>query len=152
MGRDSVKVFLDSNVIISGLFSDRGSPRLILDLLCLGFSFIRGATGEYNLIEIKRNLKRKMPEAIQVYEKYLPLLNLDIIPLPATKEIEKYNAYISQKDVPVLVSAVKSGSDFLVTGDKKHFSKLGDHKDLVIEVISPSECMAVFAQLFKELG
>jgi hypothetical protein len=56
MRRNPVKVFLDSNVIISGLFSDKGSPRLILDVLCLGLPFIRGVTGRYNLIEVERNL------------------------------------------------------------------------------------------------
>jgi hypothetical protein len=30
-----VRVFLDSNVILSGLLSDQGAPRTILDLLTL---------------------------------------------------------------------------------------------------------------------
>jgi hypothetical protein len=35
MARHPIKVFLDSNVILSGLLSDRGAPRLILDVLSL---------------------------------------------------------------------------------------------------------------------
>lgn len=146
------KLFLDSNVIISGIFSDMGSPRLILDVLCLGLPFIEGVTGRYNLIEIERNLKRKMPETIPVYERYLPLLNLAVVPLPSMEEIEKYRGALSDKDVPVLASAVKSHADFLVTGDKKHFSALKDCESLALKVVSPSECLVLLAHFFKELG
>ncbi|MBI4844084.1 MAG: PIN domain-containing protein [Nitrospirae bacterium] len=117
MAKKSVKIFLDSNVIISGLFSDKGAPRVILDLLSLGLPQLSGATGEYNIIEIERNLTKKMPEAIPVYNKYLPLLCLEIIPLPSSREISKLPGITSQKDIPVLASAIKGDVDFLVTGD-----------------------------------
>jgi predicted nucleic acid-binding protein len=58
MAKRSVRLFLDSNVILSGLLSERGAPRIILDLLNLGFPFLTGSTGKYNLIEIERNLKK----------------------------------------------------------------------------------------------
>ena len=83
MVKRPVKVFLDSNVIISGIFSDKGSPRIILDILSLGLPFVVGATGRYNMIEIERNLKRKMPKALPIYQKYLSDLYLEIIPLPS---------------------------------------------------------------------
>lgn len=137
-------------MIISGLFSDKGSPRLILDVLCLGLPFIRGVTGRYNLIEIERNLKRKMPETIPVYERYLPLMDLEVVQIPSWEDIERFRGYISHKDVPVLVSAINSQSEFLVTGDKRHFSGLRECETLDLKVINPSECMAVFAGLFKE--
>ena len=70
------KVFLDSNVIISGLFSDKGAPRIILDLLCLGLPFLIGATGLYNLVEIERNIMKKMPQVLPLYKEYLPKVNL----------------------------------------------------------------------------
>jgi predicted nucleic acid-binding protein len=64
------KVFLDSNVILSGLFSDKGAPRIILDLLTLNLPVLSGATGRYNLMEVERNLNRKMPEALPLYQKF----------------------------------------------------------------------------------
>ena len=60
-----MRVFLDSNVILSGLISDKGAPRIILDLLSLKLTSITGLTGEYNIIEIERNLKKKLPSAIR---------------------------------------------------------------------------------------
>jgi predicted nucleic acid-binding protein len=124
MAKKGVKVFLDSNVIISGLFSDKGAPRVILDLLCLGLPMLASATGEYNIIEIERNLMKKMTGVLPVYRKYLPLLDLEVIPLPSSGAIRKLSGTIADKDVPVLASAISCDADFLVTGDKKDFSTL----------------------------
>lgn len=141
MERKSIKVFLDSNVIISGLFSDKGAPRVILDLLCLGLPMLAGATGKYNIIEIERNLTNKMPDVLPVYRKYLPLLNLEVISLPSAEEINKLFGSTSNKDIPVLASAVSGSVDFLVTGDKKDFIKLkGKHP---FKILTPAEFLDV---------
>ncbi len=141
MAKKGVKVFLDSNVIISGLFSDKGAPRVILDLICLGLPIIAGVTGEYNIIEIERNLTQKMPDALPVYRKYLPLLNLEVIPLPSSAEIKKLSGLTSDKDMPVLASAISGNVDFLVTGDKKDFIKLKGKYSF--RILSPSEFLDV---------
>jgi len=150
MAKRPVKIFLDSNVIISGIFSDKGSPRIILDILCLDFPFIVGATGKYNIIEIERNLKRKMPKAFPLYQEYFPNLNLEVISFPSKKEIETYLGYTSDKDVPVLVSAVKGKADFLITGDKKDFSELKKNTDLELKILSPSEFLDIFRRLYED--
>jgi predicted nucleic acid-binding protein len=141
MAKKGVKVFLDSNVIISGLFSDKGAPRVILDILCLGLPMLTGVIGEYNLIEIERNLAKKMPDVLPVYRKYLPLLNLEVIPLPSSGEINKLSGTISDKDIPVLASAIKGDVDFLVTGDKKDFIKLKGKYSF--KVLTPAEFLDV---------
>ncbi len=61
MERRTFKVYLDSDVILSGLISDRGAPRLVLDILSLGLPVLRGVTGRYDLTEIERNITRKLP-------------------------------------------------------------------------------------------
>ena len=40
------RIFLDSNVIISGLLSAKGAPRIILDMLCLRLPNLHGLTGD----------------------------------------------------------------------------------------------------------
>jgi predicted nucleic acid-binding protein len=141
MAEKNVKVFLDSNVILSGLLSDKGSPRVILDLLCLGLPMLSGATGEYNIVEIERNLMKKMPEVLPVYRKYLPLLDLEVIPLPSSGAIRKLLGTIADKDVPVLASAISCNADFLVTGDKKDFIKLKGKYHF--RIASPAEFLDV---------
>lgn len=148
MAGKRLKVFLDSNVIISGLFSDKGSPRIILDLLSLDLPLLSCATGEYNIVEIERNLLKKMPDVLPVYRRYLKILNLEIVPLPLSKDIKKLSGQIADKDVPVLASAINSNADFLVTGDKKDFEKLkGTYP---FKILNPSEFLdIILPEVFK---
>jgi predicted nucleic acid-binding protein len=139
MGKKVVRVFLDSNVILSGLLSERGAPRIMLDLLSLGLPFLMGATGRYNLIEIERNLKKKMPDLLFLYKAYLFKLNLQVIPLPRPEEVRDFSGQIAEKDIPVLISAIRSKVDFLVTGDKQHFGKMKEIGKYPFHVVTPSE-------------
>ena len=141
MVKKEVKVFLDSNVIISGLFSDKGAPRIILDLLCLDLPVLAGMTGQYNIIEIERNIKKKMPEVLSLYNEYLPKLNLEIIPLPASEKIRDLSGHISDKDAPVLASAIMGKVDFLVTGDKKDFVRPSKKGKYPFKIVTPSEVL-----------
>ena len=153
MAKRIVRVFLDSNVILSGLLSDKGAPRTILDLLTLKLPFLVGLTGRYNLIEIERNLRKKMPEILSVYKRYLPKLNLKIISLPRPEELREFSGKITDKDVPVLVSAIRSKTDFLVTGDKQHFQKLKSQGDYSFKIVTPSEFIDfILPEILKEIG
>jgi len=144
-----VRVFLDSNVILSGLLSERGAPRILLDLLSLDLPFLKGLTGRYNILEIKRNLNKKMPACIPLYKSFLPKLNLTIIPLPSIEEIKKYLRATADKDVPVLVSALKGKVDFLVTGDIKDFSHLKMTGAFPFKIVSPPEFLAIIPNLLE---
>jgi len=153
MGKKVVSVFLDSNVILSGLLSERGAPRILLDLLSLGLPFLVGATGRYNLIEIERNLKKKMPSLLFLYKSYLPKVNLKVIPLPRPEEVRDFSGKIAKKDIPVLISAIRSKVDYLVTGDKQHFGKMKELDKYPFHVVTPSEFLdSILPEILKELG
>jgi predicted nucleic acid-binding protein len=96
-------------------------------------------TGRYNITEIERNIKKKMPEVISLYHEYLPKLNLEIIPLPPLKDIKSLSGDISDKDAPVLASAMTGKVDFLVTGDKKDFMIPSKRGKYPFKIVSPSE-------------
>ena len=153
MGKKVVSVFLDSNVILSGLLSERGAPRILLDLLSLGLPFLVGATGRYHLIEIERNLKKKMPSILFLYKSYLPKVNLKVIPLPRPEEVRDFSGKIAEKDIPVLISAIRSKMDYLVTGDKQHFGKMKELDKYPFHVVTPSEFLdSILPEILKELG
>lgn len=153
MAKKAVRVFLDSNVILSGLLSDKGAPRVILDMLCLKLPFLVGITGRYNIIEIERNLTNKLSAAIPVYKKYLPKLNLEIIQLPSQEEIKSLAGHTSDKDVPVLASAHKGKADFLVTGDKKDFSLLKTKGLYTFNITTPAEFLyTIIPEVVKHLS
>ena len=149
MDNKPVRFFLDSNVIISGLLSDRGAPRIILDLLCLHIPGLTGLTGEYNLTEIERNLARKLPQAIPVYHAYFPRLKLEVVPLPSPEEVKRHLGVIADKDVPVLVSALNSGVEFLVTGDLKDFGKVRTEGAFPFSIVTPAEFLECLGERLR---
>ena len=151
MAERKVKVFLGSNVIISGLISDKAAPRLILDLLCYELPFLQGATGQYNLEEIVRTITKKLPAACPVLHDFMSRLKSEIIPLPERKKLEKYHGVIVDEDLPVLVSAIECGADYLDTGDKKHFGGLRGRKDIPLKIYSPSEFVDTLSTIIREL-
>jgi len=152
MGKKVVRVFLDSNVILSGLLSERGAPLILLDLLSLGLPFFIGSTGRYNLIEIERNLKKKMPGLLFLYKAYLPKLNLKVIPLPRPEEVRDFSGQMAEKDIPVLLSAMRGKVDFLVTGDKQHFGRMRELDRYPFRVVTPSEFIdSILPEVLKGL-
>lgn len=144
------RVFLDSNVILSGLLSSKGSPRIILDLLCLHLPNLKGLTGDYNMMEIERNLARKLATALPAFKEYLPLLNLEIIPTPSYEALVPWLGVTADKDVPVIVSAINGKADFLVTGDTRDFGELMQRDDLPFRVLTPANFVALAGELLVQ--
>lgn len=138
-----LKVFLDSNVIISGLLSDSGAPHIILHLLTLSLPVLSGATGAYNIMEVERTIKKKMPGVLPLYESILPLLDLEIVSLPPVETIRSMAGMTADKDIPVLASAIACEADYLVTGDKKDFGKLKTQDILKIKIVGPTEFLDI---------
>jgi len=110
--------------LLSALLSEKGAPRVILDILCLDLPLVKGVTGEYSLIEIERNIKTRLLAILDIYQSYFPKLCLEIIPIPPIETLKPYIGMIAAKDAPVLASAVSSGADYLVTGDKNFLTSL----------------------------
>ena len=150
MAKKTIKIFLDSNVILLRLLSDKGAPRVILDILCLDMPFLKGVTGGYNLLEIERNIRKRLPAILDIYQSYLPKLRLEVVPLPPPEALTSYFGRIADKDAPVLASAVISGADYLVTGDKKDFDKFRDDASLPLKVVSPSELVMLLGHAFSD--
>ncbi|HSA94889.1 MAG TPA: PIN domain-containing protein [Acidobacteriota bacterium] len=134
----AVKVFLDSNVILSGLISDRGAPRLILDLISLGLPLLRGVTGRYNLTEIERNIAGKLPAARSVLNEGLPGMNLEIVFLPFLDEMAPFRGIVDDEDLPVLVSALIAKADYFLTGDTNSLGQIAKHKAFGISPMDPA--------------
>lgn len=50
-------------------------------------------------MEIERNLAKKLPAALPVYEEYFPRFNLEIVPVPSKDELKKLSGHTSEKDI-----------------------------------------------------
>jgi predicted nucleic acid-binding protein len=148
----SVRVFLDSNVVVSGLISEVGPPRIFLDLVLAHISGLYMMTGEYNIVEIERTLRKKLPRALPAWRRYRKLLELEIVPLPEWKDIERHRGTIADKDVPVIVSAIQGKCDLLVTGDRKDFGALARKSSLPFRIVTPAECVTQLGMWMEALG
>jgi predicted nucleic acid-binding protein len=137
------RIFLDSNVILSGLFSEKGAPRLILDLLTLDLPLLAGLTGRFNLLEIERNIGKKLPGALPVWQLYLPQLRLEVIPMPSSWDLALLGDMAEGKDLPVVASAINGKADYFVSGDKRLFSRLEKRPDLPFRPAAPAEFLNV---------
>ena len=98
------------------------------------------------------HLKNKMPSLLFLYKAYLPKLNLKVIPLPRPEDIRDFSGQIAEKDIPVLISAIRSKADFLVTGDKQHFGRMKKLDKYPFHVLTPSEFIdSILPEILKGL-
>jgi predicted nucleic acid-binding protein len=132
---------LDSDVILSGLVSWRRAPRLILDILSLDLPALSGLTGRCNLIEIERNIGKKMPDARPAYRRYLPKLKFEVISVPTPEEVASFRGAVGDKDLPVIVSVVNGQADYFVTGDKNLISQIGPKDGFPFKTVSPADLL-----------
>lgn len=111
-----MRVFLDANILFSAAKSD-GAVRQLLHLLeragheCWA--------DEYVVVEARRNLGAKGPEALSVFEALLA--HLKIAPAQAPGAAQSEIAWLPEKDRPVLAAAMRLRCAALVTGDRTHF-------------------------------
>ncbi|MDW7759565.1 MAG: PIN domain-containing protein [Acidobacteriota bacterium] len=132
------RIFLDSNVIVSGLFSDRGAPRIILDILSLDLPALKPMTGAYNIGEIERTLRVKLPAALSTFRTALKLMNPEIVALPSEGDLAPLVGLTAAKDLPVIASAISGKADILVTCDVKHLLKI-EKSRLSFKIASPAD-------------
>ncbi len=124
------RLFLDSGVLLEGLFSPWSASHALLILArCGKFKIV---LAEYVRREVERNLVALLPvnaslatEAIEDYSKLIRLLRPETRELPTPKEIADHRHLIRhQADVAVLVSALKAAPDMLLTTNTRHFTQL----------------------------
>jgi predicted nucleic acid-binding protein len=93
-----------------------------------------------------------MPDLLSLYKSYLPKLNLKVIPLPRPEDLRGFSGQIAEKDIPVLISAIRSRADFLGTGDKHHFGKMKELDKYPFHVLTPSDFIdSILPKILKGL-
>jgi len=122
-----VKVFLDANIFFAGARSPRGGSGFILELAKK--KKLEIVTVNHALLEAEQNILKKLglPYLNRHYQNVLEIkLKIQSIKFVTLGEIAKFKKVIPKKDIPILLGAILSKSQFLVTLDRKHF--LGNEK------------------------
>ena len=107
-----MRVVLDANVIIAA-FAARGLCESVLEL-CLSDHEI--VISEYLLAEVQRHLIGKINLPSEIVEDIIALLREQ--GTMAEPSLIDENACRDKNDLPILGTAVASGSDCIITGDK----------------------------------
>jgi predicted nucleic acid-binding protein len=115
-----IKIFLDSSALMAGIISNSGASRALLllgeDEKLLLF------VSEQVIVEIERNIARKIPEALPFAREMIRHAKIQIVRDPSKEEVISHLDWIShQADVPVLIAAVRAKAGFLATLNVKHF-------------------------------
>ena len=111
-----MRVFLDANILFSAAKS-AGAVRELLHLLLAGGH--ECWVDDYVVIEARRNLTAKEPNAMIAFEALLKRLRVGPAQAPGP-ELKLVN-WLPEKDRTVLAAAIRLRCDALVTGDRTHF-------------------------------
>ena len=113
-----MRIFLDANVVFSASKSDGAVRLLVRRLLDAGHECL---ADEYVVIEARRNLEAKGPEALAVFD--VLLTQIRVTTAHASASAMKDTDWLPENDRPVLYAAMRLKCHALVTGDRKHFGQ-----------------------------
>ncbi|MFH1149209.1 MAG: putative toxin-antitoxin system toxin component, PIN family [Actinomycetota bacterium] len=129
-------MFLDSNVIFSGLHSRHGPPAIILEKAAKGE--IVAVVSRRVLDEVIRTVGRKLPDALPALKDYLRTSVFEVVADCEPAEADPWEGVLEPGDAAILASAVGAAPDFFVTGDN-HFLRNSRLAAPGTEIVSPLE-------------
>jgi len=128
-GHRRLRLFLDSNVLTGGIVSAWGLDKATLSLCAAKVcklvlaEVVREEVEENLLLHAERLPSVDADRLIEDYHRLIKLTNPEIIPYPASDLVRSSRHVIGHAaDVPVLLSAMASKPDWLLTHNTKHFT------------------------------
>jgi len=130
------RVFLDANVLVSAALKPESRLASLWSL-----ENVRLLASPHVLVEARRNVAT--PEAAKRLESLLAALV--VLPAePADFDI-KDDPHLPDKDRPVLLGAIVSGADWLLTGDIRHFGSCLGRTVSGVRIALPGEYPRAYA-------
>ncbi len=125
------RVFLDTNILISGIFFE-GNESKVLDLVELDLITCEDVVEELKKV-VKKKLKYLKGRTLEIalFETEKALSDIEVIPRTKYKHKIKYAQKLMRynKDVPILAAVLYANPDYFLTGDL-HF-----HTDRIKKIV-----------------
>ncbi len=138
--RDRIRVFLDSNVIFSGLYSGQGPPGAVLEQAVEGrFSMI---VSRQVLDEVVRTVSGRLPEALPSLRELLVNMPLEVCGDPDPSAVEAWSQLVGADDAPIAAAASAAEVDFLVSGDSHFLEAAAAAERKGLRIVSPTAFIA----------
>ena len=155
-----IRLFLDSNVLTGGIVSPWGLDKATLSLCAAKVcrlvlaEVVRDEVEENLLLHAQRLPALRLPaldadKLIEDYRHLIKLTNPEVVPYP-DKDLVRSNRHLirHEADVPVLLSAMASKPDWLLTHNLKHFTKAVAQRT-ALRISTPAEFLRVLSRLFQ---
>lgn len=136
---DRPRVFLDTNVLVSALYSAGGPPGAILRLHV--DERITIVVSQLVVDELIRAIHRKLPDALPHLREFLLNTPPEVVPDPTAEEIQTFARSVNRSDAPVLTAAVNAGADYLVSGDVA-FLREARRLETGVALLTPRELLS----------
>ena len=135
----NMKIIIDTNVLVSGLQSTKGYSNKLLNLLPDDRFTI--AVSVPLILEYEAQLKKHLPKDVYTDEDIDNIINFICKISRETKIYYLWRPYLRDPyDDHILELAIASGSEYIVTFNKKDFTNLDEYG---IQIVSPKEFVSV---------
>jgi predicted nucleic acid-binding protein len=150
-----IRLFLDSNVLTGGIVSPWGLDKAALSLCAAGVcrlvlaEVVRDEVEENLLFHAERLPSLDADRLIEDYRRLIKLTNPQVIPYPERDLVHTSRHLIRHEaDVPVLLSAMASKPDWLLTHNTKHFTKAVAQRSS-LRIATPADFFRTLSTLFR---
>jgi predicted nucleic acid-binding protein len=151
--RSRIRLFLDSNVLTGAIVSSWGLDKAVLALcaarLCrlVLADVVRDEVEENLLIHAGRLASSEADRLIASYRKLIRLTDPEIVPYPSEALVRSSRHLIRHAaDVPILLSAIASKPDWLLTHNTRHFTP-AVAKRTGVRIATPAEFFTILSSL-----
>jgi putative PIN family toxin of toxin-antitoxin system len=135
-----MRIFVDTNILVSAILFPKSKVADSLSIVLKEHSLV---ICQYSIEELEEVFKNKFPERFESLYKFLDELTFELVSIPKNIDYSKYPNIRDKNDLPILVSAILSKSDILLTGDK-------DFEDIKIEkprIMKPVDFMIQYKNI-----
>jgi len=136
------RVFLDTNVIFSGLYSSHGAPGAILE------HFVEGRIGvvvsQQVLEEVIRTIKEKLPEALPALKTLLINAPPEVGADPSPEAIQHWAKEIHPADAAILAAAIAAKPDYFITGDNHFLENKTIVEESGLNIVTPAQFLKLW--------
>jgi putative PIN family toxin of toxin-antitoxin system len=131
-----IRVFLDTNVWFSGIYSSKNAPSIILRHFVEGR--IQVVISQLVLDELVRTLRLKFPQGMPALNSLLTNSKIEIIEDPELAEIQPWAEILDFADAVIFSAAVSSGVEIFVSGDNQFLKNPKLNKQSGLHIYSPA--------------
>lgn len=150
-----IRLFLDSNVLTGGIVSPWGLDKATLSLCAARVcrlvlaEVVRDEVEENLLLHAERLPTLDADQLIDDYHRLMKLTKPEVVPYPRQDLVRSSRHLIRHAaDVPVLLSAIASKPDWLLTHNTNHFTKAVAER-ASLRIATPAEFFRALSALFR---